>query len=545
MNEVSLKTARILIVDDNVGNVALLESILGRIGYTNLRSTTDSRLVLGLVSDVQPDLIILDLTMPHFDGFEIMQQLEELIPHDTFLPILMLTADITAATKRKALASGATDFLHKPFDASEIFMRIRNLLQTRFLHLAGQNQNQLLEEKVTERTHELSAALAELKETQRYMLQQERLRAFNEMAGGIVHDFNNALMSVIGYSDLLLHDPESLDDKALVTDYLRTMNTAGRDAAHVVGRLREFYRPKEITDVFDSVALNDLIEQAVLLTQPKWREQALASGRTIDINLELEKIPPIAGNAAELRETLTNLIFNACDAMPRGGTITLRTRRSDEKVVFEVIDTGTGMSEEVRLRCLEPFFSTKGEQGTGLGLSMVFGIIKRHEGELAIESAPERGTTFRICFPSQIRSFEAEAKQETIVVRPLRVLLVDDEPIARDVVTKYLQADDHEVVAANSAAEALRHFKADAFDLLVTDQAMPGMSGLQLAALIKDIKPTQPVILLTGFSDPALAEGELPAGIDAILQKPMSKLDLRGAVAGLFVAGVTSLEVAA
>lgn len=545
MNEVSLKTARILIVDDNVGNVALLESILGRIGYTNLRSTTDSRLVLGLVSDVQPDLIILDLTMPHFDGFEIMQQLEELIPHDTFLPILMLTADITAATKRKALASGATDFLHKPFDASEIFMRIRNLLQTRFLHLAGQNQNQLLEEKVTERTHELSAALAELKETQRYMLQQERLRAFNEMAGGIVHDFNNALMSVIGYSDLLLRDPESLDDKALVTDYLRTMNTAGRDAAHVVGRLREFYRPKEITDVFDSVALNDLIEQAVLLTQPKWREQALASGRTIDINLELEKIPPIAGNAAELRETLTNLIFNACDAMPRGGTITLRTRRSDEKVVFEVIDTGTGMSEEVRLRCLEPFFSTKGEQGTGLGLSMVFGIIKRHEGELAIESEPECGTTFRICFPSQIRSFEAEAKQETIVVRPLRVLLVDDEPIARDVVTKYLQADDHEVVAANSAAEALRHFKADAFDLLVTDQAMPGMSGLQLAALIKDIKPTQPVILLTGFSDPALAEGELPAGIDAILQKPMSQLDLRVAVAGLFVAGVTSLQVAA
>ena len=546
MIELNMKTAGILVVDDNVGNVALLESMLSRIGYANIRCTTDSREVLPLVNLFQPDLIILDLMMPHLDGFQVMQQLEAVISKETYLPILVLTADVAPATKRKALGAGATDFLHKPFDASEIFMRIRNLLQTRFLHLAGQSQNQVLEDRVAQRTAELSAALLELKQTQGLMVQQERLRAFGEMAGGIVHDFNNALMSVIGYSDLLLQDPDSLEDKALVTDYLKTMNTAGRDAAHVVSRLREFYRPKEITDVFESIALNDLIEQAVLLTQPKWREQALASGRTIDINLELEKIPPIAGNAAELREILTNLIFNACDAMPGGGTITLRTRRTDDdKVIFEVIDTGIGMSEEVRLRCLEPFFSTKGEAGTGLGLSMVFGIIKRHEGELAIESEPEKGTTFRISFPSQIRTFETEVQAENVVGHPLRVLLVDDEPIARDIVTKYLQADSHEVIACNSGAEALRELETGSFDLVITDQAMPGMSGVQLAPLIKQMNAAQPIILLTGFRDPKLAAGENPAGIDSILLKPLSQADLRRAIASVILSPVSSLEVAA
>lgn len=316
MTESSLKKARILIVDDGVANIALLTNILGRIGYHAIKGVTDPREVFSQVSEFQPDLIILDLTMPHLNGFQVMQQLEELIPRETYLPILVLTADATSATKRKALAGGAADLLHKPFDASEIFMRIRNLLMTRFLYVESQNQNQLLEQKVSERTRELALALEELTRTQDRIVQQERLRAFGEMAGGVVHDFNNALMSVIGYSELLLQDPALLDDKPTVLEYLKTMNTAGRDASHVVSRLRDFYRPREDADVFVALDLNDIIEEAVALTQPKWKDQALASGRTISIDLDLGKIPPVAGNASELREALTNLIFNAVDAMP-------------------------------------------------------------------------------------------------------------------------------------------------------------------------------------------------------------------------------------
>jgi signal transduction histidine kinase len=533
MINVSPKQARILIVDDNVSNVALLNSMLSRIGYGNLRHTTDSREVLALFGEFKPDLVILDLMMPHLDGFEVMQQLDAVIPAEAWLPILVLTADITPAIKRKALSAGATDFLHKPFDAAEIFMRIGNLLQTRFLHLAAQNQNQLLEQRVAERTEELSTALEQLKETQRIMLQQERLRAFGEMAGGVVHDFNNALMSIIGYTELLLNDPAMLDDQPAVLGYLQTMNTAGRDAAHVVGRLREFYRPREEADVFECVALNQLIEQAVALTQPKWRDQARADGRTIVIDLDMEKVPTIAGNPAELREVLTNLIFNAVDAMPTGGTITMRTFRLAEKVGFEVTDTGTGMNEEVRARCLEPFFSTKGERGTGLGLSMTFGILKRHDAELQIESEPGRGTTFRINFPSEVKTFSAAPLVSTMVPRPLRILVVDDEPIPRDVVRKYLAADGHEVVTSASGEEALAAFAGSAFDLVVTDHSMPGMNGKQLAGLIKGTRPHQPVLMLTGFSDPAFDIHSRPAGVDLMLTKPIPQQQLRDALAQL------------
>lgn len=544
MNESSLKQARILIVDDQVTNTALLENILGRIGYTNLQSLTDPREVAANVTSDPPDLVILDIMMPHLDGFQVMRQLDGLISKETHLPILVLTADVTAATKRKALAAGATDLLHKPFDVTEIFMRIRNLLQNRYLHLEIQNQNRLLELKVAERTGELQATLETLKQTQRRMVQQERLRAFGEMAGGVVHDFNNALMSVIGYSELILQNPALLEDKPTVLDYLKTMNTAGRDASHVVDRLRDFYRPREESDVLAAVNLNDVIEETVALTQPKWKDQALASGRTIAVELDLEKIPSISGIPAELREAFTNLIFNAVDAMPNGGVITLRTRREAEKVVFEVSDTGTGMEEEVRVRCLEPFFSTKAERGTGLGLSLVFGIIQRHEGVLEIESEIGRGTMFRIHFPSEVPVFEEGVNTAIRTVHPLRILLVDDEPVSRDVVCQYLLADGHDVVAAASGAEALRCFEKDAFHLLLTDRGMPGMSGVRLASLIREIKTNQPVILLTGFSDPVLSDDAKLAGVNLILHKPIPQMELRRAIAEVIL-GVQPLEVAA
>lgn len=544
MTDSGLKQARILIVDDQVTNTALLENILNRIGYRNIHCLNDSREVLAHVTAAPPDLIILDIMMPHLDGFEVMQQLDALISAETYLPILVLTADVTSATKRKALAAGATDLIHKPFDVSEIFMRIRNLLQTRSLHREIGNQNRLLEEKVAARTGELAATLEQLKRTQEQMVQQERLRAFGEMAGGVVHDFNNALMSVIGYSELILQDPAVLDDKPTVLEYLKTMNTAGRDASHVVSRLRDFYRPREDADVFLSIDLNDVVEAAVSLTQPKWKDQALAAGRTIAVEMDLQKIPTISGNPAELREALTNLIFNAVDAMPKGGVLTLRTRREAESIVLEASDTGTGMPESVRARCLEPFFSTKAERGTGLGLSMVFGIIQRHEGTLEIESTEGEGTTFRISFPSQVRTFAAATHENVTPSRSLRVLVVDDEAISRDVVSKYLLADNHEVVTCASGAEALEHFKGSEFDLLITDHAMRDMSGLELVSIIRQIKANQPVILLTGFSDPSLAMGDKPAGIDLVLHKPIPQMELRRAIAQLMQRDNKPVEVA-
>ena len=224
-----------------------------------------------------------------------------------------------------------------------------------------------------------------MKQTQQNIIQQERLRALGQMASGIAHDFNNALTPILGFSELLLKRSEGLDDRDTVERYLRMMNMAAQDAATVVGnsRLREFYRKREEGENFAPASLHDLVGQAISLTQPRWKDEAQAKGITIKMETDLQEVPLIIGDESELREALTNLVFNAVDAMPDGGTITLRTRRDGNQVVLEVSDTGTGMTEEVRQRCLDPFFTTKGahtSSRTGMGLAMVYGIVQRHEG---------------------------------------------------------------------------------------------------------------------------------------------------------------------
>ena len=491
MNELN-PDARLLIVDDCIANISLLRNMLNRVGFTQIDSITDSRETFARVGEFRPDLIILDQDMPHLDGLAVMRQLSQIIPRGTFLPVLMLTGDATDKTKRKALAAGASDFLTKPFDSSELFIRIRHLLQIRSLQQQLRDHNETLELKVAERTRELL-------EMQQQIVVQERLRAFGEMAGGIVHDFNNALMSVVGYSEVLLNDDDMLRDLDTARQYLKIMHTAGQDASQVISRLRDFYRPRALSDVFARVDLNEIIEQAVPLTQPKWKGQALADGRTITVALDLAKLPPISGNAAELREVATNLIFNAVDAMPGGRTITLRSSKDQGQAVLEVSDTGSGMSEEVRSRCLEPFFSTKGEKGTGLGLSMVFGIIKRHEGHIEIESTLGKGTTIRIRLPAMTDTLDATNDETGKLDRSLHVLVVDDEGVTRRVLKNYLTADGHSVVTAENAEEALGCFESGKFDLLITDHAMPGMNGVQLAAAVREKIAGHPVILVTGF----------------------------------------------
>jgi signal transduction histidine kinase len=520
----STSKARLLLVDDEVSNLCLLQNILNRMGYRAIEMLTDSRETFNRIESFQPDLLVLDLNMPHLDGYTIMQQLGKRAPDDEFIPVLVLTADATPHAKRRALAAGASDLLTKPFDTSEAIMRIRNLLEMRALHRQLRDRNESLEVKVAERT-------LELREAQRQIVAQERLRAFSEMAGGVVHDFNNALMSIIGYSEILLQDSGMRSNPEIVQEFLTIMNTAGRDASHVVGRLRDSYRPREDSDVFLPVELNKILEEVVPLTQPKWRDQALSSGRVISLEFDLANIPNISGNAHELREVATNLIFNAVDAMPSGGAITLRTRRDGDHIMWEVEDSGTGMTEEVRARCLEPFFSTKGEKGTGLGLSMVFGIIKRHEGQVEIESAVGQGTIFKIRLPATLNVFKPAPEKRTSVARPLRVLVVDDEPVNRDILGKYLSSDGHSVVTSGNAQEAMERFRAEHFDLVVTDHAMPGMSGLQLAADFRQLRASQPIILVTGFSDPTRAPGEMPEDVNLVISKPVPQSELRRAVA--------------
>jgi signal transduction histidine kinase/CheY-like chemotaxis protein len=382
---------------------------------------------------------------------------------------------------------------------------------------------------------ELEKALSELKATQQQVIQQERLTAIGQMASGIAHDFNNTLTPILGFTELLLENETLLGDKIEARRCLEMLRTSAKDAAKVVSRLREFYRPANTDEEFPIVDLAKIVQQAVSLTEPKWRSQTQARGLTIDVTVEMKASPFVAGEESALREVLTNLIFNAVDAMPEGGHIALETAIEGSNAVIQVRDTGTGMSESVRQRCLEPFFSTKGELGTGLGLSMVYGIVERHRGKLEIQSTAGQGTTFIIRLPLAENSTASvpENPAETTPGSSLKVLVVDDEPRVLEVVASYLRYDGHTVATAASGREALEKFRRNHFDLVVLDRVMPEMSGDQTARFIKQLNQNIPVLMLTGFGALIEVTGSQPQAVDVVLSKPVTIDALRRTIGNL------------
>lgn len=528
-----LSQAKVLLVDDEPANVRLLERILMISGCLKLQATTDSRQALPMFLEFEPDIVLLDLNMPYLNGFAVLDQLRQATSSDDYLPILILTADITVETKRRALAGGANDFLTKPLDQSEVVLRMKNLIENRFLRQAMQRQNLLLEAQVRERTAQLEETLNELQSTQEQIVKQERLRALGMMAGGIAHDFNNALTMVLGYGELLQPWLEQHGTSRELA-HLDHMVSAARDATHVVSRLREFYRPAENNEIRTPVDLSQVANQVVSLTSPKWKGKCQAEGIQIEVITQLLQVPPIAGDAAALREVLTNLVFNAVDAMPQGGTLTVSTQELDETVIITVSDTGIGMTDRERERCLEPFFTTKGDQGTGLGLSVVYGIVQRHGGKIEIASKKGVGTSLSIHFPITATVATPEALEVVRLNRSLRVLVVDDQEVICELLTEYLQSDGHTTASAFRGDAALEVFCGDTFDLIITDQSMPGMNGVQLAGAVKAHAPETLVILLTGFGDEMMASGDTPPGVDVVLGKPVSHADLSKAIMRAF-----------
>ena len=371
----------------------------------------------------------------------------------------------------------------------------------------------------------LESAYEDLRQAQEAMMQQERLKALGQMASGIAHDINNALAPVIGFSDIILRDEPNLSDNA--KQYLRIIRTAGEDIVNIVSRMREFYRSRDERERLLPVDLNRMAEQVVELTRPRWRDIPQERGIMVYVNLDLqEDLPHIMGIESEIREAMTNLVINAVDAMPEGGRITIRTRSIEDNVLLEVSDTGMGMDEETRRRCLEPFYSTKGDLGTGLGLAMVYGTMQRHEGDIEIESELGKGTTMRLIFPvRRIETPPREEERESVSIRPLKVLVIDDEPLLRRLMKEMLEGEGHTVETADGGEAGLNAFRTarergEPFDLIITDLGMPYMDGRTVARTVKGESPETTVIMMTGWGARMKAGGEIPAEVDAVLNKP-------------------------
>jgi signal transduction histidine kinase/DNA-binding response OmpR family regulator len=391
----------------------------------------------------------------------------------------------------------------------------------------------------------LQQAYEKLQQTQQAIMQQERLRAVGQMASGIAHDINNALSPVMLYTHSLL-ETETLSTRA--RDFLETMQRAVEDVTHTIARLRDFYRQREPQLTLLPMDLNTLARQVIDLTRARWSDMSLQRGVVIKVTTDLaQNLPAVQGIESETREALVNLILNAVDAMPEGGTVTLKTdvRRSADgkikQVRVDVGDTGLGMSEETRRRCLEPFYTTKGERGTGLGLAMVYGVAQRQGAEIDIMSKLGAGTIVSLVFPATSVADGGSVRQEATSVQlaKLNLLLVDDDAMVLTALKTALAIDGHDVEVADGGQAGIDAFAAatkrgHAFSAVITDLGMPHVDGRKVATAVKALSPSTPVILLTGWGQGAVAtDDEANPSVDAVLGKPARVKDLRATLARL------------
>jgi two-component system cell cycle sensor histidine kinase/response regulator CckA len=375
--------ARVLVVDDEAANLRLMERILARAGFTHVVCTTDGRRVAELVEAERPDVILLDLHMPQVDGFSVLRALAAAAGPNDYLPVLVLTADVSTETRNRALQAGARDFVTKPFDPAEVLLRIGNLLDVRSLRAQLQAQYRALEEQLRH---------------------AQRLEVLGRLAGGIAHDFNNLLTILRGTTELMLDDAAAGTTlRQDLEENLRALDVA----AALTRRLLGFSRPGSLQP--RTVELNALVTEMARTLLP-------LVGARVRVQTRLSRDAlPVAAVPGQLEQVLMNLAVNARDAMPSGGTLTITTERMDAReplprgsfsvpagayAALRVADTGHGMDEATRARLFEPFFTTREEGGgTGLGLSIVYGIVKQAGGWVWVESESGRGAAFEIWLP--------------------------------------------------------------------------------------------------------------------------------------------------
>jgi signal transduction histidine kinase/CheY-like chemotaxis protein len=380
---------------------------------------------------------------------------------------------------------------------------------------------------------ELSHYIAEQERIREQFSQMEKLSALGELASGVAHDFNNTLAGILGRAQLL----QRTNDVEKVKRGLNIIIKTAEDGAKTVKRIQDFARQRRDHN-FELVSIDQILMDASEITRPRWKNCAEASNIHITLDLQIGSNAMVMGDDSELREVLVNMVFNAIDAMPEGGTLSLTTRTVDESVIIEVVDTGVGMYPEVRSKIFDPFFTTKGKTGLGLGLAVSFGIIRRHSGNIEVESQYGNGTEFRITLPLARlaeKTIDEVERAAPVIATPVpsaglpphgraqtRLLVVDDEDFVRDLLGEILESEHCEVYLAESGSEALSLFSEIEFDGVFTDVGMPGMSGWELAREIRQRKARIPIAVITGWGEAVGSHEQKAAGVDWVIAKPFT-----------------------
>ena len=512
MVDASLKNANILIVDDQEANIDVLEGLLEMQGYTSIKTTTDPRDVLHLFASFEPDLILLDLMMPHLSGFEVMEQLKSIVQANTYLPILVLTADATSEARQRALSNGASDFLTKPFDLIEVGLRIRNLLLTSYLMQQVQNQNQILEEKVKERTLELETTNIELNIAKEKAEASDRLKS--SFINNISHEIRTPLNGILGFGQILT-DPEIETEEK--EEYLSMMNQSSERLINTVTN-------------FMDISLLTSGNQTVF---KKFRITANEKNITLAFN------PPAQVTEIKLlsdRELLTKIICQLIDnavKFTKQGTVNVDYNINGETLLFTVKDTGIGIAAENIPRIFDSFMqeninNTRAYEGSGLGLPIAKGFIELLGGNIVVESEKGKGSKFSFSLPCVMNPVgkiqENETTKPKAATRKQTILIAEDDEINFFYINIVLKNDLIEVLHAVNGRVAVEICKENpGIDLVIMDLKMPEMDGFEATRLIKHFNANLPVIAITAYSSNEDKNMALYAGCDDFITKPFKK----------------------
>jgi PAS domain S-box-containing protein len=358
--------------------------------------------------------------------------------------------------------------------------------------------------------------------------QADKLRALGQLASGVAHDVNNDLAAILGRVQRLMRNPEY---KALGPD-LEVIETAALDSAQTVLRIQNFARQQADAD-FEAIDVNDLVRDAIEITRTRWLDDALSRGTTYKVSFVPADLPPILGDGSQLREVFVNLIINAIDAMPGGGAPRISSAGGHGEAHVRFADEGIGIPRRLRERIFEPFFSTKGASGTGMGLAVSYGIVTRHGGRIELESEVGRGTVFDIALPVTSVTPEAAPPRREVELKPLRILVVDDDDVVREVLVDILTDGNHTVVEAPAGAEGIRLLETGEFDVIFTDLSMPEMDGWAVARLVRERRPETKIVLVTGYGTSVTPPGDDAKLVDAIIGKPFEFAEISALLARL------------
>lgn len=515
------KDARILIVDDQEANIEVLADLLEMEEYINVRSLSDSRQALAVIRTWKPDILLLDLMMPYFSGFDIMRMIKETITDNEYLPILVLTADISTETKQKALAQGASDFVSKPFELVEVVLRMNNLLQTRYLFRQIQNQNLLLDQKVKVRTEELELINEKLKNAYEKVEASDRFKS--TLINTISHEVRTPLNGILGFSEILAENTVSIEEKKLflskiyesshrliktITDFIDISNLMAKSQSVVRKKLSPDLLIKQVVDDYSKISL-----QKKIPVIPDFQNEAEIS---------------LLSDSEILRKILSNLLDNALKFTHKG-KVRIGFKQENERLRFFIEDTGIGIAKDKIEEIFKAFVQedsgyNRSFDGNGLGLTIAQNFVELLEGTIWIESEKGVGTKVFFEVPGVITKKEpviGTTNEKQDYGLRYTILVVEDDTLNYLYMSHLLDKPNVELIHAKDGFEAVNHAKTrEDISLILMDLRMPGMDGFTATRQIKQLLPEVPLIAVTAYSGIENEKKAREAGCDDILLKP-------------------------